>query len=96
MSAKNTEKSTENTFQSNKHFPEELNFAQSRFSVDVLAWSQKKDQHTIAWFDFHLHKWQFLCREFQGPFVWRYLNDETDKPLKNVNNRYKNKPGNDL
>lgn len=80
MSEKNTKKSTKNTFHSSEHFPEELNFAQSRFSVDVLAWSEEKYQHTIAWYDFDSYKWQFLCREFQGSFVWRYIDNEIDYP----------------
>lgn len=67
-----------NEFNSHKEFPEELNYAQSRFSVDVLIHNKKKETHTIGWFDFHEMKWCFLCREVQGVFFWRYINKETD------------------
>ena len=69
----------ENEFYSHKEFPSELNFAQNRFSVDVLIHNKKKEQHTIGWFDFKEMKWLFLCREVQGSFFWRYLNKEIDE-----------------
>jgi len=67
-------------FFSHKDFPSELNYAQSRFSVDVLVWNKKTEEHTIGWFDFQLMKWCFLCREVQGSFKWRYLSENIDKP----------------
>lgn len=71
-----------NSFNSHKDFPSELNYAQSRFSVDVLIWNEQKQQHTVGWYDFQLMKWCFLCREVQGEFEWRYYDDEIDKPKK--------------
>ena len=60
-------------------FPDELNNAQNRFSVDVLIYSQAKDEHTVGWFDFQEMKWEFLCREELSPFKWRYFTDEHDR-----------------
>lgn len=60
-------------------FPCELSKAGNGFSVDVLVYSKKLDQHTIGWFDFKKMKWNFLCRESQGKFKWRYLNESIDK-----------------
>lgn len=61
-------------------FPDELHHAENGMSVDVLAYSDKTEEHTIAWFDFKIMKWTFLCREAFGKFKWRYLNQEIDKP----------------
>lgn len=64
-------------------FPEELNKAHNNFTVDVLVYSKKTNEHTIGWFDFKEMKWHFLCREAQKNFKWRYLDDQVDKPNQN-------------
>ena len=71
-----------NEFHSNKEFPSELNYAKTRFSVDVLVWDEQRKEHTVAWYDFNLMKWWFLCREVHGEFEWRYFIEGIDKPKK--------------
>ena len=65
----------------NKDFPDVLNEAQNGFSVDVLAYFECLDEHTVAWFDFNQMKWQFLrSQDYENRrFQWRYFVDEIDK-----------------
>lgn len=60
-------------------FPDELNKAHNNFSVDVLIYSKSTKEHTIGWFDFKNMKWQYLCKEAQKGWKWRYFNNELDK-----------------
>lgn len=60
--------------------PDILNNAQSRFSVDVLIYSQSLDENAIAYYDYFDHKWIFLSRDVKfKQFKWRYLNNKLDK-----------------
>lgn len=61
--------------------PDELNYAQSRFSIDVLCHFPSLDEHTIGWFDFIEWKWLFLRNQdyTDKEFQWRYFVDEIDK-----------------
>lgn len=60
-------------------FPEELSPANNNFSVDVLIYNSQTDEHTVGWFDFKIMTWQFLCRESQKAFKWRYFINQIDK-----------------
>lgn len=66
-------------FNLSSDFPEVLSPANNGLSVDVLIYSEEKDQHTVGWFDFNKMTWRFLCREPQPIFKWRYFNDKIDK-----------------
>lgn len=60
--------------------PDILNNAQSRFSVDVLIYSQSLDENAIAYYDYFDDKWIFLSRDVNfKQFKWRYLNNKLDK-----------------
>ena len=63
--------------------PDEINIAQSRFSVDVLVYFPCLDEHTIGWYDYIGNKWLFLSNQdyTDRPFVWRYLTNELDRRL---------------
>ena len=60
-------------------FPGELNKSQNGFSVDVLIYSEKTDEHTVGWYDFKTMTWRFLSNEEIKKFYWRYFIDKTDK-----------------
>lgn len=60
--------------------PYELNDAQSRYSVDVLIYDKKTNEHSVAWYDHIVNTWQFLCREPHGVFFWRFFDEKTDYP----------------
>lgn len=64
-----------------KEFPDELNPAQNSFSVDVLVYFPKLDEHTIGWFDFNSMCWLFLSNQDYSDynFKWRYFVSEVDK-----------------
>lgn len=70
-------------FYEGKDFPEEINRAQSRFSVDVLVYLPCLDEHTVGWFDFNTMKWLFLSnQDYRGRrFVWRYFDNILDKRI---------------
>lgn len=63
-----------------KDFPEELNPAQNNFSVDVLIFNIRTNEHTIGWFDFNTMTWRFLSNESQSEFCWRYFENNIDIP----------------
>lgn len=62
-----------------KEFPKVLSNANNGFSVDVLVYSKKSDEHTVGWFNFNKMTWNFLCRENVGKFKWRYFDENLDK-----------------
>lgn len=62
-----------------KDFPSELSPAGNSFSVDVLIYNKRTDEHSIGWFNFKTMSWLFLCRESQKDFKWRYLQYKNDK-----------------
>lgn len=94
--------STKTTFQENQSiqkvewsnpdvFPDLI--GQNGFSVDVLIYSDKIDEHTIGWYEYKTGKWWFLCNEQSfEEFKWRYFNNQIDK----YNGESKSKKGNDL
>ena len=59
--------------------PDELNPAGNGFSVDVLIFCERTGEHTVGWFDYEKHVWNFLCREPVKDFKWRFFTDD-DKP----------------
>lgn len=67
-------------FNSSSDFPSEVSPAHNGLSVDVLIYSEKTGEHTVGWFSYKLMTWKFLCREPHQEFVWRYFNNEHDKP----------------
>lgn len=73
-------KSNEINWFPSTEFPDELNAAQRRFSVDVLVYCPKAKEHSIAWYDHISNEWLFLCREVNfKTFQWRYFTDEHDR-----------------
>lgn len=58
--------------------PDHFNQAHNGLTVDVLVETSSRE-HTIGWFDFNKHEWQFLCREVIGKFKWRYLSKKYDR-----------------
>jgi hypothetical protein len=72
-----------NDFQPQDHIPDVM--SGNGFSVDVLIYCERTGDHTVGWFDYEKHVWNFLCREPVKDFVWRYFNDN-DKPQKNETN----------
>ena len=61
--------------------PDVVNVKQNVFSVDVLVYFDKLEEHTIGWFEYSTEKWLFLSQQdYDGQnFKWRYFRDEVDK-----------------
>lgn len=73
-------KSSDVEWNESTEFPDELSKAENGFSVDVLVYSKKSDEHTVGWFNYNSMSWVFLCRQALGKFKWRYFDLKNDKP----------------
>lgn len=63
-----------------KDTPDVMNPSGNGFSIDVLIYCERTGEHTVGWFDYDKHRWSFLANEPVRDFVWRYLDQTTDRP----------------